>query len=246
MKKALIFILATISLAVNMPPPADPYQILEKVDANMQAKTRIIESKMVIHGRRRSREVTSKSWSEGNDRSFTEYISPAREAGTKMLKLEDRLWIYTPTSDRIIQLSGHLLRQSVMGSDLSYEDMMENRALKETYTATIIGEEVLEDRKMWMLELTAKVEDIAYHKRKVWIDQERYVPLKEELYAKSGQLLKQTTLSKVEKVEGRWFPTVMNYKDMLKDGKGTEFHILSIQFDQEIPAHLLSKASLKK
>ena len=39
------------------------------------------------------------------------------------------------------QLSGHLLRQSVMGSDLSYEDMMEERKLSEVYSAKIIQEE---------------------------------------------------------------------------------------------------------
>lgn len=38
----------------------------------------------------------------------------------------------------------------------------------------------------------------------------------------------------------------MNYKDVLKDGKGTDWIILSIQFDQPIPNHVFSKASLKQ
>jgi hypothetical protein len=41
-----------------------------------------------------------------------------------MLRLENQLWIYSPSTDRNIQNSGHMLRQSVMGSDLSYEDML--------------------------------------------------------------------------------------------------------------------------
>ena len=45
----------------------------------------------------------------GEFKNFTEYLSPEREKGTKMLKLDDRLWIYSPTTDRIIQISGHLL-----------------------------------------------------------------------------------------------------------------------------------------
>jgi len=48
-----------------------------------------------------------------------------------MLKLGDELWTYTPETDRIIKISGQMLRQSVMGSDLSYEDMMEDRKLIE-------------------------------------------------------------------------------------------------------------------
>ena len=60
----------------------------------------------------------------GSEKAFTENLSPAREAGTKMLKLKDKLWTYSPQTDRIIQISGHMLRQSINGSDMSYKDMM--------------------------------------------------------------------------------------------------------------------------
>jgi outer membrane lipoprotein-sorting protein len=37
----------------------------------------------------------------------------------------------------------------------------------------------------------------------------------------------------------------MNYKDMLKQGKGTDFEVVDIQFNPTIPAHIFTKASLK-
>jgi len=80
----------------------------------------------------------------------------------------------------------------------------------------------------------------------VWIDRERYVPLREELYARSGQLLKRTTLSEVKQIEGRWFPTKIVYKDLLKQGDGTEFIMSSIKFNQPIPDYLFTKAVLKQ
>jgi len=52
------------------------------------------------------------------------------------------------------------------------------------------------------LELIAKVEDVAYHSRKIWIDALRFVPLKEELFAKSGQLLKKDHLKRYAKCTG--------------------------------------------
>lgn len=225
-------------------PSAD--EILEKVDQNLSAKNRVFESAMTIHGRRNSRTITSKSYSVGDKQSFTEYLSPAREQGTKMLKLEDKLWIYSPTTDRTIQISGHMLRQSVMGSDLSYEDMMDDRKLTDIYDGVVIGEEETGSRKCYLLEMTAKVDDAAYHMRRMWIDTERFVPLKEELYAKSGQLLKRTTLSEVKKIQGRWFPTVMVYKDMMKQGEGTEFKVLNAKFDVDIPEYIFTKAALKQ
>ena len=221
-------------------------EILDRVDRNMSSENRIFESTMTIHGKRSSRTITSRSYSVGDTKSFTEYLSPAREQGTKMLKLEDQLWIYSPSTDRTIQISGHMLRQSVMGSDLSYEDMMEDRKLTDVYNSAVTGTEEIDGRANWVLELKAKVEDVAYATRKVWIDKERFIPLKEELYAKSGQLLKRSTLSDVIRVEGRWFPTTIVYKDMLKQGDGTEFKITSIKFDQQIPEYIFTKAALKQ
>jgi outer membrane lipoprotein-sorting protein len=244
MKKILILIILAIILMSFSDPDANT--ILEKVDRNMSSKNRVFESEMIIHGRRSSRTITSISYSAGTKQSFTEYLSPAREQGTKMLKLENQLWIYSPSTDRTIQISGHMLRQSVMGSDLSYEDMMDDRKLTEIYNASVTGNEVIEGRNTYILELKAKVDDAAYHSQKVWIDTERFVPLKQEMFAKSGQLLKQTSLSDVRQVQGRWFPMKMVFKDVLKEGSGTEFRMTSVKFDQIIPEYIFTKAALKQ
>jgi outer membrane lipoprotein-sorting protein len=243
MKKLLVIPAVFLSVTISA-QSAD--EIIDRVDRNMSSENRIFESSMTIHGRRVSRTITSRSYSVGDTKSFTEYLSPAREQGTKMLKLENQLWIYSPSTDRTIQISGHMLRQPVMGSDLSYEDMMEDRKLTDVYDASVVGTEEIEGRANWVLELKAKVEDIAYARRKMWIDKERYVPMREELYAKSGQLLKRSTLSDVVRIEGRWFPSTIVYKDMLKEGDGTQFKITSIKFNQSIPEYIFTKAALKQ
>ncbi len=163
-----------------------------------------------------------------------------------MLKLDKQLWIYSPSTDRTIQISGHMLKQSVMGSDLSYEDMMDDRKLTAVYNAKITGEEMLGDRKTIVLELTAKVEDAAYYAQKIWVDAVRFVPLKQELFAKGGKLLKRMEMKDIRQIQGRWFPATIVYKDMLKQGEGTEFRMTSIKFDQEIPDYIFTKAALKK
>jgi outer membrane lipoprotein-sorting protein len=244
MKK--VFILFVVALLLFSFTNPDANVILDKVDKNMSSKNRVFESEMIIHGRRNSRTITSISYSVGNKQSFTEYLTPAREQGTKMLKLENQLWIYSPSTDRIIQISGHMLRQSVMGSDLSYEDMMDDRKLTEIYSAKVVGNETINGRNTVILELIAKVDDATYHSQKIWVDAERFVPLKQEMFAKSGQLLKSTILSDVKQVQGRWFPMNMVYKDVLKEGNGTEFRITSAKFDQNIPDYIFTKSALKQ
>jgi len=242
-KLGLFFVSGLFSLSIYA---QDADKILADIDKNLSAESRIMESTMIVHGMRSDRIMTSKSYTVGVTKSFTEYLSPARDKGTKMLKLEKEMWMYSPSTDRTVMVSGHMLRQSVMGSDLSYEDMMDDRKLSEIYTPKVVGEETYDGRKCYVMELTSKVSDAAYHSQKMWVDVERNVPLKQELYAKSGQLLKKVELSDFQKIDGRWFSMKMNYKDMLKEGKGTDWVITKIEFNVQIPSHIFSKAGLKQ
>jgi len=192
MNKILILILS-YSFLMGQSDDMTVQDIIKAMDNNLNAKSRVITSKMIVHGRRSSRTIESRNWVVGTDQAFTEYLSPPREAGTKMLKLDDKLWVYSPQTDRVIQISGHMLRQSVMGSDMSYNDMMEDR------------------------------------------------------HAKSGKLLKTSTMDGIRKIQGRWFPSRFIFKDALKrNSKGTEWVIDDIQFDVEIPEHIFLKAALRK
>ena len=106
--------------------------------------------------------------------------------------------------------------------------------------------EKIEDRDVWKMELTALVDDINYFKRILWVDKERYVPIKEDLFAKSGELLKRISFYNFKKTDGRWYPRKINYRDMLKNGKGTDFIINEIKFNVSIPDQYFLKSTLKE
>jgi len=245
MKKILILgFLINASILYAQPPSGE--EILKRIDNNFYAENRVSITSMIIKGRRATRTVKAKSWVQGMDKAFTEYLFPAREEGTKMLKIKDELWTWTPSTDRIIRIAGHMLRQSLMGSDVSYEDFMEDPELTNIYDAVVAGEETIEGRPCYVLDLKAKKEGVAYHTKKLWVDRERYIPLRQDWFAKGGKLLKTVTISEVFKVDNRWYPKRMVFKDVLKRGEGTEFIIESINFNIEIPEHIFTKASLRR
>jgi outer membrane lipoprotein-sorting protein len=222
-------------------------EVLRRVDKNLFLDKALSFTSMIIYGRTGTRSVKSKIWIEGKDKSFVEYTNPPREKGKKMLKLKDHVWIYFPEpTDRIIAISGHLLRQSVMGSDLSYEDITENRKLIDMYNAKITGSEKINGRDCYVLDLTGKLEDITYFRRKLWVDKERWVPLKEDRYAESGKALKRAEVLQVFKSENRWYPKKILYHDLLQNGNGTEYTIDSVIFHADIPESMFTKAALKK
>jgi len=243
----ILFICTIPALLIAQP---DAEEILHRIDQQMVTESAEATATMVITNRRgRETRITSRSWSKGESTSLVEYLSPAREKGVKMLRMEDVLWMYTPQADRVIQISGHMLRQSVSGSDLSYEDMVDNGKLLEVYDAAVVGEETFMDRPCYVLRLRSKegVDDIAYAQRKVWVDKTRYLPLKEERYAKNGTtLLKIFEIREVMKVGDRWYPKEMFFKDVLAKGQGTRYIMDDIKFNVDIPDYIFTKASLRE
>lgn len=244
--KKILYIILPILLFAGVAQAITAEEILTKVDENMIAKTSKSTSRMIVETRRATRTMSTVSYAKGNDIAYTEYTAPAREKGTKMLKIKDDLWLYDPSTDRVIQISGNMLKQSVMGSDLSYEDFMDEVELAKTYTATLQEDTIYDERSCYVLSLAAKTDNLTYSKRVIYVDKERLVPLYQELYAKSGKKLKTMRMSKVTKINQRWYPLQVVFKDELKSGNGTTMIVDEVSFDIKIPDHYFTKAMLRK
>jgi outer membrane lipoprotein-sorting protein len=221
-------------------------RLLVEIDKNLWASTKYIDGRLIIDNGRRIRTLSMESWMEGVTKSYSYYKAPARERGTKMLKLEKKLWMYTPQTDRKILIAGHLLRQSMMGSDLSYEDMMEDEKISEAYVGTIEGEEEIEGVKIVVMTLKAKKKTKTYQTLKIWADPVKNIVLKEEAYAKSGKLLKLISFKEYRRIGNRLFPRKMIFRDMLKENTKTTYMFDKIQFDVDIPAKYFSQRILKR
>lgn len=224
----------------------DANEILKAIDKNLWAKTKYINGRLIVDNGRRERVMEVDTWMEGTEKSYSFYKSPPREEGTQMLKLFDKLWMYTPRTDRKILISGHLLRQSMMGSDLSYEDMMEDRELHKSYTAKVEKQEEIGGMKTLVLFLQANDQNLTYQTRRVWADPARQLPLIEERYAKSGTLLKRVEFLEYRPISGRQFPKNIVFRDMLKEDTKTTYAFDHIEFDVEVPGKYFSQSILKR
>ena len=220
--------------------------LLKAIDDNLWSETKYIEGRLIIDNGRRVRELRMNTWMEGTEKSYSLYLSPPREKGTQMLKLLSKLWMYTPRTDRKILIAGHLLRQSMMGSDLSYEDMMEDRKLSSSYNALIEKGETIDGVDSLILFLTANDKATTYQTRRAWTDPQRKIIYKEERYAKSGQLLKHIEYLKYKKIKNRLFPGEITFRDMLKKGTRTSYIFDLIKFDVVIPKKIFRQSILKR
>jgi len=224
----------------------DPWKLLKAVDDNLWSNTKIISGRLSVDNGRRVRTMAVDTWMEGLENSYSFYKSPAREKGTQMLKIQKKLWLYTPRTDRKILIAGHLLRQSMMGSDLSYEDMLEDRKMSLSYDVILEKWEEVDGVRSAVLYLTAKDKEITYQSRRVWVEPKEQVVLKEERYAKSGKLLKRVTFEEYKDYSGRLFPKRMIFRDMLKTDTKTIYHFDEIQFDKAIPKKYFRQSILRR
>ncbi|OGC11328.1 hypothetical protein A3K48_02280 [candidate division WOR-1 bacterium RIFOXYA12_FULL_52_29] len=245
MKKTL-FTLAIAAWLAGAVLAATGAEIIRKVDENLIYKSARMEAKMIIHIWSEVRTKTMRTYQKGRESSFSVFLSPPRDQGVKYLKLKDNMWIYLPDVDKTIKIAGHMLRQSMMGSDLSYEDALESGDLLDKYTATLVSEEVVKQRPCFVVDLTARVKEITYYRRLVWVDKELFVPVREELFAMSGKKLKVMTLGNVQKYGSRYYPLYMSMRNLLRQNTLTELIITKAEFDLSLPAEMFTQSSLTK
>ena len=154
--------------------------------------------------------------------------------------------VYSPDIEGVMLISGHMLRESMMGSDLSYEDTMDNAPLSTRYTPVILRTETRNGRSAWVLELTAISRTESYPMRRLWIDQQNNDLLRQELFALSGAMLKEYNLIRVEVIGGRRFPVEVEFRDLLRRGSRTVFTMRNVVLDRPIADSVFSERNLRR
>ncbi|MEW6549489.1 MAG: outer membrane lipoprotein-sorting protein [Spirochaetota bacterium] len=219
--------------------------ILRKVDSNQSYASIRYEGKMEIFSGGKAKTKTMSAWAVGSEKAFIEFTNP-EDRGVRMLKLDKNLWMYFPKEKDTVKISGALLRQGLMGSDFSYEEAMESDNLLESYAASVSGEEETEGRRSYVLELSARTKEPAYAKRILWIDAERHIVLRAELYARSGLLLKVSRTLDVMKLGDRYFPSVVELSDAIKKNSRTVMTMTSLSLDIKIDEAKFSLQALTR
>jgi len=220
-------------------------ELLKKVDNNEIYTTIEYEGEIIIEYQGRRYVKTMKAWGRGNTHSFVEFTN-TEDKGTKYLKRDGRLYVYSTDTEGVMLISGHMLKESMMGSDMSYEDTLNNETLTSRYDPVIAGSETINGRDSWVLELKAKAKTESYPTRKLWIDKENGDLLRYELFALSGVKLKDYNLIRVEVINGRRFPVEGEMRDLMRKNSKTTFVMRNVVLDKAIPDSVFSQRNLER
>ncbi|OHD55944.1 MAG: hypothetical protein A2Y33_10800 [Spirochaetes bacterium GWF1_51_8] len=220
-------------------------EIIQKVDDNQLFKTEKYEATMVIQ--KGSQKLTKKFngyTQTAGKKSFMEFTNP-EDKGVKYLKLSNQLWIYFPDADDTMKISGHMLQKGMMGSDISYEDMLEENSLDEQYVSSLAADTNVNGVLCYHIVLVAKSDKVTYAKQDIFIDKTKYVMVEAIMYAVGDRPIKRMTALKVEKIGGRYFITEMEIVDLRQKNTKTVVSFNKIELDVALPKDGFSMSKLK-
>lgn len=115
------------------------------------------------------------------------------------------------TGEGVDKISGPELDQKVRGTAITYADL----ALKFLYwpNAKLLGEETINTRRCWKLQLQAPARGAQYASVLLWVDQRGGALMRLEGYDWNQKLAKRFEVISGQKIEGRWFLKQMRIED---------------------------------
>lgn len=250
-KRKYIFILM-IMISVSLFAKTGKDIVREATDQNEADSTHsLINLKLVEkNGSTGERiiEMFGKKNSKDESMALIIFHSPASVKNTRFLSLENEgrssdQWIYLPALKRVRRISASEGGKSFMGTDLTYDDMGTRDIDADTHT--LKGEEKIDGRICYIVESIPKdPEDSQYSRRVSWIDKDRMIPLKTELYDKDGKLLKILTTGNIKNIQGHWTPMKTTMKNV-QTGHYTVIEVKKMVYNEKLPDGIFTSRFLQ-
>ncbi|MEA4860137.1 hypothetical protein SDC9_93484 [bioreactor metagenome] len=246
MSKPVVKLLLTLSLLCIIPSflfALTGDEVIQKMDEMATFETSVSTGSIKTTDRFGTKISTFKAWARGASDSLIEFTSTA-ERGQKILRTQSSLYLFYPDAEELIRLQGAALRQSVLGSDLSYEDMTEEKNTLDSYTVVLEGSEIVNGHDCHVLTLTAKKRTVAYPVQKIWVDKQTYLVWKAEYSTAQKRLLKVMEVLSTVEVAGRTLPSETKIEDKMKRDSATWMTLDSLEVNVPLGANIFSLENL--
>jgi hypothetical protein len=235
LSKSSVLLMSCLVLLVGMAMPKVGWaltavEIMEKNFVVGKYPDSTSESTMTLtnkSGQQRVRKTfgTSKLDANGIDnKRMTRFLEPADVKGTVSLLVEhsdkdDDIWIYLPSVKKVRRLISSNKKDSFVGTDFSYGDVIGHKVNEWNHSLT--KEEEIEGAACYVIESVPKDATVkantGYAKRISWIQKDNFVTVKTVAYDEANELLKEATYKRwkeVEPVKHRWQAGILEAKNL--------------------------------
>jgi hypothetical protein len=202
----------------------------------------------------RTREITIVEQTDprGEHRTFIRFVGPADVKDTRFLHLsprgdKDQQWLWTPTTRRTRRLAEAQRDENFFGSDLSYRDLELLVRIQQwtdaEATATLVGEETIDGKPAYVVELVPKNDEFTYAKYRLWFGKDDLLLDRVDVYEDASKVLKRVTPTKYQRV-GKYETAMAADVANLDAETHTAFTFRDVAYDQDVAEGTFAVANL--
>ncbi|WNO11556.1 outer membrane lipoprotein-sorting protein [Teredinibacter sp. KSP-S5-2] len=202
-------------------------------------------------------EVGEKKYGEDNldSRSIAIVLQPITDKGIGMLTYEyydpskdNDVWLYLSELGKVKRLVSGSEGNEDGGSFFGTEFFVDDIALKKIndFSYKLVREDSFDDRDVWVIEATpteARAKKTHYGKLEFWVDKERFLIVKEDLYNSNGKLFKQRLNRNFIQIDGVWIARMQTMNNFTTR-RVTAIQNVSVTYNKSISDEFLTKRSL--
>jgi len=221
-------------------------ELLEGTDDMYRGESSVSTMTMTVQTERWTRSISMKIWTQGEERSLIQILSPPKEAGMATLKVEDNIWNYLPKVDRTMKVPASMMSGAWMGSHFTNDDLVKESRMADDYTYSVTDEPSTNPDGLYVVECTPRPDaPVVWGKVVVKVRGSDRIPTEITYWDEKGELARTMLFEEIQVMAGRSIPTRMKLIPADKPDEYTEMVYDSIEFDADVPDSTFTLQALK-
>ena len=217
-----------------------------KVKCAEKARIKLVESAQINTGENNK-----------DTKSIAIILQPSSENGIGMLSYsyddsdrDNETWLYLSALGKVKRISvrnsddEETESASIFGTEMTTEDQETGKL--DDYTYEILDQGKFRGREVVVIESTPKSHRLSkssYGKTRSWIDIERFITLKVQMFDKYNNPIKKLEVGKVEKINDVWMGRSLTFFNTVSN-RLTNMKLEAINFDMDIKEDFLTQRAL--
>jgi len=225
--------------------PQNPTELIQAAIDYWRDESSYSVSDMTIHRPDWQRTITLRVWTRGMKDSIVRVMKPKKDKGNATLTKNDKMWSFSPKTNRVIKIPSSMMNQSWMGSDFSNNDVARADNLLKYYTHILKSTETHEGQTVYVIESVPNEDaPIVWGKEVVKVRAD-YVILEHAFYDQDNVLVKKMVTERIEKMGGKLVTAVQRMQKLENPGEWTEIVIKEAQFKVKVSDRTFTQSYLR-
>jgi len=223
----------------------DPEEIIKQAYEQVRGLSSYSELTMIVNRATWNKTSEFSVWTRGDDDALVRFTAPAKDAGNATLRVDDRMWSYSPLIKRSIRLPKSMMSQEWAGSDFSYRDLARSEDVLDNYIVQLVSTHKEDDHDVYTIDALPREDAPVVWGKERMVIRSDFVLLEQSFFDQEMQLVKSMKALRVEELGGRTIASIMRMANAEDPEKWTEIRYNVADFAAEIDDRMFTQFALR-